>query len=133
MKVVPENILKWMSPEDQKLVGQMPATHATAKSLHRKELDEQREFAGWLGLHENAGDLTYDWSATHKPTTRRVGWPDFSIYRNGKSLFIEMKAEGGRQTDEQKLMGFRLESQGFDYLLCYSANEAIETVKKRIW
>lgn len=44
-------------------------------------------------------------------------------------LWIEMKAGGGRQSREQKDWEDFLEGQGYKYVLCHSADEAIKALQ----
>lgn len=46
-----------------------------------------------------------------------VGFPDLSMYKNGKTVFIEFKAENGVVSELQKYQQKILESQGFQYFL----------------
>ena len=45
-------------------------------------------------------------------------------------LYIEMKSEKGRLTDNQKWFLSNAESLGYKTVVCYSANEAIEKIKE---
>jgi hypothetical protein len=62
----------------------------------------------------------------------RRGIPDLFLplaRHNYHGMFIEMKAERGRLTPEQKdFLAFANEAQ-YIYLVCYGADEAIEQIK----
>lgn len=46
-----------------------------------------------------------------------VGFPDLSMYKNGKTVFIEFKAENGKQSEIQKYVEKQLINHGFKYFL----------------
>ena len=46
-----------------------------------------------------------------------VGFPDLSMYKDGKTVFIEFKTEIGRQSEIQKYVEKQLVNQGFQYFL----------------
>lgn len=46
--------------------------------------------AGWLAYH------------THDSRRSEAGFPDLVLVRRGRMLLVELKAEGGRLTDEQQ-------------------------------
>ena len=62
------------------------------------------------------------------------GTPDIMVFHPGRSpyvhgLFIEMKSEKGRVSDEQKEWGKRAEELGYRYYVCHSAEEAIGIIR----
>jgi hypothetical protein len=61
------------------------------------------------------------------------GWPDLQlpVARHGyHSLWIEMKFGKNKPTQEQKDVMARLNAAGNLAVVCYSAHEAIETIKR---
>ena len=46
-----------------------------------------------------------------------VGFPDLSMYKDGKTVFIEFKTEIGKQSEIQKYVEKQLVNQGFQYFL----------------
>lgn len=53
------------------------------------------------------------------------GAPDL-IAVKGKTLFIELKKPGGRQSEYQKQFQADLEAAGGEYILCYGVDDLIE-------
>lgn len=132
-ELFPERVLKRMSAADRKSVGQMTATEAVQRCEHRLEKQQQGIFASWCALHERAGELVYNWSRTDKRSTNRTGLPDFCVWSRGRCLFIELKAPGGRLSEEQELFRALLEAQGFTFVIARNAAGAIEAVKRHLF
>jgi Holliday junction resolvase len=45
------------------------------------------------------------------------GMSDLIVFKNGKTVFIEVKNESGKQSEIQKYVQKQVELQGFQYLL----------------
>lgn len=58
------------------------------------------------------------------------GAPDYIIAKDGRVLFLEMKAAKGRQSDEQKFFGQWSAYAGISYEIAYSFQEAEAILKK---
>jgi hypothetical protein len=61
------------------------------------------------------------------------GFPDLQLSCASDffyGLYIEMKAKGGKQSKEQKKWESFLTKEGYKYVLCYNAKEAIDVLKK---
>lgn len=121
--LLPDHVLRLMSPGDRKELGKagLLASECIEKAQARSERAEQKTFASWLGLR----GLYYIQARTDKRSTIRVGHPDFSIFRAGRVLFVEMKGEGGRLSEEQEQCISELTSEGFQVVVAHSALEAI--------
>lgn len=86
------------------------------------ESEHEAEFAKWLKRNG------YD-SERLAPKTVR-GFPDRTVWLpNGLTIYVEMKRAGGRLSIHQKRWKKRLEDAGQIYEDCWSADEAINTVK----
>lgn len=90
------------------------------------EREEQARFAVWLSDQKRLGRLQYDWSATHRKATRRVGMPDFSIWANGHALLGEMKRKGSKLRPEQAAVHAEFWRSGTPVHIWYSALEAVD-------
>ena len=101
--ILPTSFLRRMAPEDRKPMGKaglLPEEVDLKKAkIAEKKLQEQCESF----LRRN--DMFYLRMPMHKPTSIRVGWPDFTILlRGGRSVLIEVKVDGGRiEEDQHKL------------------------------
>jgi hypothetical protein len=138
--VLPNNILRLMNPIDRpKGNAGLTADQAMQKGAGRLERDEQRIFYNWLLLHEGRGQLTFGWSRTDKPTTRRLGELDFVVYaapslsgarsKMGRTLFLEFKLKGSKLRPEQERQVELLTSLGFLVAVPESAAQAILITK----
>jgi hypothetical protein len=101
----------------------MPSRRTESNVLER---EEQAKLAAWLSDQKRVGRLQYDWSATHKKVTRRVGMPDFSIWANGCALLGEMKRKGSKLRPDQAEIHAEFWRSGTPVHVWYSATEAID-------
>jgi hypothetical protein len=93
------------------------------------EREEQARLAAWLNDQKRLGRLQYDWSATHRKATRRIGMPDFSIWANGHALLGEMKRAGGKLRPEQAEIHGEFWRSGTPVHVWYSAAEATSCIE----
>ena len=129
--MLPENILSKMDPAERAKLGPagLTAQEAALKGIAKLEREEQRVFANWLLLQEQAGLLSYDWADLHRRTTARRGMPDFKLYRQNRVLFGEMKIARATLSPAQREQHLRLERAGNEILIWDSADTAIRGVK----
>jgi hypothetical protein len=135
MRVRLENhphLLRLMSASDQAKYG--PGLHPVddphpPPKTDKAEREEQKHFANWLLLNNLMPPAI--WHATHKPTKATLGTPDFVVPVNRLTLFIEFKRDYTcLLSPDQKAFGAALETQGHTLYVCYSAEEAIQLVKR---
>ena len=67
-----------------------------------------------------------------KSMGRMTGFPDLEIGYKGKVLFIELKSENGRLSDNQKLAHQNIQKAGFEVVVIRSLEEFMEKVKNFI-
>jgi hypothetical protein len=113
--------------------GALTSQEARAKGLRKLEREQQRILANWLKQQEEQGRLAYDWSATNRRVTCRVGMPDFKVYRGGRVLFGEMKIDRASLPEAQRQMHDRLLRAGCEVEIWVSADSAIRRIKNFIW
>jgi hypothetical protein len=111
----------------------LTSQEARAKGLRKLEREQQRLLVSWLNLQEEQGKLTYDWSATNRRVTCRVGMPDFKIFKGGRVLFGEMKIDRASLSEAQQQMHDVLLRAGCEVEIWTSADSAIRRVKNFIW
>jgi hypothetical protein len=111
----------------------LTSQEARAKGLRKLEREEQRLLVAWLSLQEEQGRLTYDWSATNRRVSCRVGMPDFKVYRGGRVLFGEMKIDRNGLSQVQREMHDRLLRSGTEVEIWVSADSAIRRIKNFLW
>jgi hypothetical protein len=126
-KDIPENIRRWMSPEDQALYAYPRLEAVPPMKTDKVERDEQRQFANYCLLHR----YPFVWHGTHKRSTATVGCPDFIVVINGYVLFIEFKRDySATLSAEQEEFGNALASHGHRLRVVYSCNEGIELLRR---
>jgi Holliday junction resolvase len=54
------------------------------------------------------------------------GMSDLIVFKNGKTVFIEVKNDIGKQSEIQKYVQKQVELQGFEYLLINDINQLNE-------
>jgi hypothetical protein len=111
----------------------LTSQEARAKGLRKLEREEQRGLVAWLSLQEEQGILCYDWSATNRRVTCRVGMPDFKVYKGGRVLFGEMKIDRASLSETQRQMHDVLLRAGCEVEIWVSADSAIRRIKNWIW
>lgn len=117
-------------------------------SVHRSEHAEQALLFQWAALATGRlpelvllhaipnfagrlGKLTALHGARLKAEGRKKGVPDISLpvpRGTYHGLYIELKAQGGRPTPEQKDWLYRLQAQGYAAHLCIGWEDARETL-----
>jgi hypothetical protein len=126
--LLPENLLKCISPADRKQLGKggLTAQECQDRFASRTERAEAKLFAQWLTGRE----LLFIQARADRKSTIRVGWPDFTILGDGRTLLLEMKCPHVQPTKEQIRCVNALRSAGFCCEICRSAASAIETTKR---
>ena len=131
--IVPEHILRLMSPEDRKALGAgaITAAEATERALGRREREEQKIFNTWLNVKSTERKLYSINPRSDKASTIRVGHPDYSIFLpNARVLFMEMKVDGGELSKDQVQCIELLSELGYRVEIPWSAARAISLVKE---
>ena len=110
------------------------------------EAQEQKSLIEWAKWQEkkypelkmlmhvpNEGKRSKRYGAELKRMGLKAGFPDLGLFvpRNNKhALFLEMKVGRNKCTDNQKEWIRALMQQGYEVKVCYSCEEAIQTIKK---
>ena len=58
------------------------------------------------------------------------GFPDIFAFKNGKTIFIEVKSENGKATDLQKYRIEQFQKEGFNAFICNSYTEFIHSMNE---
>jgi hypothetical protein len=83
----------------------------------------------WWHSHQS-GNLSMTERMKAKRMGRRAGVPDFTfIGPDGRTAFIELKADGGRQTESQAVFEESARKDGALYAVCRSLPEVEGTLK----
>jgi hypothetical protein len=123
--IIPENLLSKMSATDRKQFGKAGRTmpeHIAEYSL-KLERDLHNDFSGFLKRHEF--DLVIHTSPAKKSPIK-LGWPDYTIFKGGKILFIEFKVGANVLSEDQRTVIAQLLTEGFTVRVLYSYTEAVK-------
>jgi hypothetical protein len=127
MPLIPENLLKLMSPADRRQYGRAGWTLAEVQERvdGRLERKEHVIVVSWCALNE----IPCRHDRTDRKTTGNLGWPDFTIIYAGNALLGEMKIGRNKlSTDQTRVIG-TLSATGTSVQIWYSGAEAIESIK----
>jgi hypothetical protein len=127
MKILPESMLKRMTPEDRKSIGQVSAEEAAHIYRMRNERQQHAIFRNWLQME---GMLFQHSSPVKRSTIEPAGFPDFQVFYIGRSLFLEFKRPEGRLSEDQINVHRQLLRAGHYVQVPRSAAEAIEITKQ---
>ena len=130
--LLPDNVLKRMSPSDRKRLGKSGRTAEDCKRdhAHVSEREIHRQIEQWL----NSKGIVFRHDRMDRKTTGTVGWPDFTFAgdmgsRGACPVGIEVKAAGGTLSDEQRLLHDRMRLDGWRVFVVHSLQEMIEVLK----
>ena len=127
-RVIHPNFLKLMSVEQRRQFGKagLTAEEALLKEIARTERGEHNIFLSWLMLK----GVPRIHSRMDKRPTIEEGWPDFTVFYEGITLFFEFKVNKRKLTQKQEQMIALLREVGFEVFLIDTAREAIGICKE---
>lgn len=120
----PERFLKCIAKEDRAPLGKAGETieEATARASVKLEREMHDQFAAWLTLR----NIPFIHALTHRKSTIKVGWPDFTLIYHGRTMCVEFKMPDGRLSQEQRNCMNHILSTKTDAWCLTSAKEAID-------
>jgi hypothetical protein len=126
-RVLPSNILRWMRKQDCARFGnaRLLPEEAIKKANHRAEIEERKIFLNWCKLN----GIPRIYSRPDKRPTIEVGWPDFSLFYGGVTLFFQFKVTTKLSRDQEITIGC-LREVGFEVFEINSAAEAISIARE---
>jgi len=135
-RVISPNFLKLMSVEQRRQFGKAGLTEEEAllKEITRTERGEHKIFLSWLMLK----GIPRIHSRMDRRPTIEEGWPDFTVFYEGITLFFEFKVNRRKRTKDltkdltkkqEQWIGL-LRECGFEVFLIDTAKEAIEICKE---
>ncbi len=77
----------------------------------RKQIQDFLRWSGWTVLYHLQGLGCYK------------GMSDLQALKDGRSVFVEVKRPGGRQSEYQKKFQEAVEAAGFEYVLAKSVDD----------
>jgi hypothetical protein len=132
LKVLPENILRCMSPKDRKAIGQKTASEALSAGEAKSERILQGQCVNLLRLH----GIEVLWHRTDKRSAATVGWPDLTFcvqfkcdddsedYIGSYATCWEIKLPTGKLSEEQIKMRDLLVANGWRWRTITSVDQA---------
>jgi hypothetical protein len=123
--IIPENLLRLMSPKDRRQYGR---GGWTAEDVHarvdlRLERKLHAEFSGFLRRHEFHLVIHAD---PRRKSQLPAGWPDFTIFHEGKTLLLEFKTSQNTLSEIQKEVIASLLKEGFTVLVLRNYPDAVD-------
>ena len=85
----------------------------------------QTDLAEWL----RARRITFHQSRMDAATTCRVGWPDFTVFWNGRALFLEAKWGKGKLSPAQVKCHAEIEDSGCRVFVVRDVAWAVELIE----
>lgn len=118
---LPNHIIKLMPKQDRpKGVAGMTTEEVNLKNELKSEKSIHDDIIAYL----RRNILPYDHSRMDRASTNKVGQPDFSIYIHNRVLFLEIKRQGGKLSEDQIKRHAELEAYGNKVEVIYSYSEA---------
>ena len=117
-KLLPPNVLRYMSKDEQKRLGYTSPEKAKAKSSAARERELHDQVANLLRLR---GVRYLGHSRMDRKTSRRKGEPDFifswQCLKSSKSCAIELKTDSGELSENQRLCIADMRSDGWEVIV----------------
>lgn len=120
-KLLPPNVLRYMSTQEQKRLGYVSPEKVKAKSSAARERELHDQVANLLRLR---GVRYLGHSRMDRKTSRRKGEPDFIFSHRSPKLddiaepcAIELKTDSGELSEEQRLCIADMRQDGWEVLI----------------
>jgi hypothetical protein len=125
-KVISPNLLKLMSQADRKQFGKAGLTpeEAAAKGDKRAEKEDHEGFLNYCKLK----GIARIHSRMDRAPTIEEGWPDFTCFYEGKTVFFEFKKTTKLKQQQEEVIAL-LRELGFTVHVVYSLDAAIKLAR----
>lgn len=121
---IPENIRRCMPANDRRELKCPTQPEADAAMCRKLEKEMHNGFINEL----NRRGILYVHSRMDKKATIKSGWPDFSLFRDGLTIFIEFKVPGNKTSEAQDKCIESLRDNAFIVHVCTSLKDAIDYI-----
>jgi hypothetical protein len=101
-KILPDKILRLLSPVDRRSLGKAGLTAHEALAVAR--VKSERDLQNLIESYFNLRGVVAIRSRMDRKTTTPVGTPDFLLALRGQAIALEAKLPGENLSDEQKAM-----------------------------
>ncbi len=121
--VLPDKILRLMTPADRDRLGKAGMTKAEAEAafVAKNEAALQKQIIQMLNRH----GVHVICSQTGKRTTTNIGTPDLIFAVNGKPVAWELKMKGNKPSAEQIETLSAMQANGWRTAVVYSYDDAL--------
>lgn len=103
-----------IDPKDRKTLGARAMTYKEAEQGAEVKLEKDLHDQYLAYLRRNGFSMD---QVIHAPMNKKShlpeGWPDFTVFRDGKVMMIEFKVNYNKLSEKQEALLDRLISQGF--------------------
>lgn len=128
--VLPDNILKLMSPQDRAALGKAGRTMDEISADNEKKLES--EFQKDIGNYLRLKDIVYGWSRMDRKTTTFKGWPDFVFAIRGRAIALEAKVGKRQTTPEQDQTHAAMRANGWEVHVVRTFPEVVAIIKRHL-
>jgi hypothetical protein len=125
-RVIPNNIGKLMSTDDQKKYGFRTVEAITEQQEIDREKDLHTMFMQFLHRHR----LGYYHAPMFKKSELEKGVPDFGVYRGSRIIWIEFKVGKNKLDPDQKNKIATMLADDNEVRVCYNYSDATREVIK---
>jgi hypothetical protein len=127
--VIPENVLRLMSPDDRAALGKAGRTFDECEEVreNKAEKDLQDDIEQWC-VHQSPPVVCYRQRMDRK-SNMRVGTPDLLICAAGRFIGLECKVGKNKPTDDQERELKAIQSAGGTSAVVRSLAEAKRIIK----
>ena len=128
-KILPEKILRLLSPADRRSLGKAGLT--AEEALQTARIKVERDLQNLIESYFRLRGVFAIRSRMDKKTTTPVGTPDFMLALDGEAIAIEAKLPGEKLTPEQEAMRKTLTESpnGWKWLTVYSLDPIKELLR----
>lgn len=124
--LLPDHVLRLMSAEDRKLIGQTTAAESLAIAKARDERELQEQICSLLRRR----DVPFIRPAMFRKSQLPPGWPDITFGYRGAPIGWECKSAIGKLSPEQLEMHAKMKACGWQISTIRTLQEAVEILQK---
>lgn len=126
--ILPDAVLRRMSPEDRKKLRKAGVTAEEAQASFVAK--NERELQGQIGSMLHRRGIWYDWDTTHRRRVGTLGTPDFLFCYLGKAVAWEVKFAKGKLRPEQESARQVMLSNGWHWSEIRSYQDALDALRE---
>jgi len=120
--VIPDNLVRLMSPADRAALGVETSAEAAARGEARREAELQKQVERWLMLHG------IEYLHLSPRAREKAGWPDLVFAVQGQAVAVELKTATGMLSEAQEACLARLQADGWRVAVCRSVPDVVALV-----